>query len=94
MSPVISAKHLQSPEHFEGWCGIHDLSSSLTGNNRTDSCPVNIAARTTHTQSALEIDSTGHVYQTHHAGRPRQHALYGGAHHPTGKMCPYALLPE
>jgi hypothetical protein len=40
-----------------------------------------MVARTTCTQSALEIDLTGHGYQTHHAGHPKQHFLYDGIHH-------------
>jgi hypothetical protein len=43
-----------------------------TENNPTDSCPVNMVARTTNTQSSLIIDSTRHTYLAHHAGRPRQ----------------------
>jgi len=51
--------------------------------------------RTTHSQSALEIDSTGHRYQTHHAGRTRQHLLHVIMHHPAVKLfCLHALLPE
>jgi hypothetical protein len=42
----------------------------------------------------LEIDSTGHSYQTHHAEHARRHSLHAGAHHSAGKMWPDVLLPE
>jgi hypothetical protein len=55
---------------------------------------VNMVARITHIQRALEINSKGHGYQEHHAGHPRQHLLYVGIDNPAGKMlCPHALLP-
>jgi hypothetical protein len=67
---------------------VHDLWSNPIGNNSSDSCPVNMVARTTHTRSALQIDSTGHSYQTHNLGRPRWHSLYVGLHRPAaGKKC-------
>jgi len=54
-------------------------------NSRRDSCPVNIVAGTTHVRSPLEIESTGHGYQTHHAACPRRHSLYVSVHHPVEK---------
>jgi hypothetical protein len=57
---------LATPEQCAGWCGTCDLWSSPKRNNCKDSCMLNIVARTTHTQSTLEIDLTGHRYQTHH----------------------------
>jgi hypothetical protein len=45
---------LATCEHCVGWCSTHDLWGSPKGNNCGDSCPVNMAARTTHIQNALE----------------------------------------
>jgi len=56
---------------------------------------VNIAARTTRTQSAMEIDWTGCDYQTLHVWHRKRHSLYVGVHHHAAKMlCQHALLPE
>lgn len=83
---------LRIPESCAVWCGTHDLWSSPKGNNRRDSGPVNMVARTSHTRSTLEIGSTGHGCQTHHAGRRRWHPLYVDMHHSAGKtLCPRAL---
>jgi hypothetical protein len=50
------------------WVGmVHNVWSDPKLNNLKDLCPVNIMARTTHTESALEIDSTWHSYETCHA---------------------------
>jgi hypothetical protein len=43
--------------------GAYDLWGISKGNNCKDSYPVNMAAKTTHIRSTLEIDSTGHSYQ-------------------------------
>jgi hypothetical protein len=74
-----------------GWCSAHGLWGSPKGNNHWDSRLVNMMPKTTHTQSALEINLTGHSCQTYHT----RHPLYMGIHHPAGKMlCPHVLLPE
>jgi len=61
MSSAISSA---TPELWPDWCDTHDLWGSPTGNNHRNSCPVNMVARTTHTRSALQIDSTEHGYET------------------------------
>jgi hypothetical protein len=78
-----------------GWCCTHDVWGRSKGSNHKDSCPVNMVARTTYNSSALKIDSTGHGYQTHHAGRPRRSSLYVSVLHPAGKMLTSLVqLPE
>jgi len=80
-------------EQFVGWCVTHYLRSSPIGNICRESCPVNVVVRTTHNWNPLKINSKGHSYQSHHAGRRRIHfAVFG---HPPScrKMCPHALLP-
>jgi hypothetical protein len=37
---------------------------------------MNMVTMTTHTRSTLENDSTGHGYQTHDEGHPKQHLLF------------------
>jgi hypothetical protein len=91
---------LPTPQRCVGWFCTHSLWGSPRGNNHSDLCLVNMVARTTHTWSTLEIDSTGHCYQTHHAGWPRLHSLYVGMYHPASLtqatllcMCADLCLP-
>jgi len=44
-----------------------------------------MVARTTHTRSAVQIDSTGNDHQTHYAGSPRRYSLYVGVYNPGEK---------
>jgi hypothetical protein len=67
--------YIATPEHWAKWRSTHNLWGNPKGNNGRDSCPVNVVARTIHTRNAVEINSTGHGYQTRHAGRPRRHSL-------------------
>jgi hypothetical protein len=88
MSPGISSASasISACSQCAGWCSTHNLRSSPKGNNYRYLCPIDMVARTTYNQNTPEIGSTGHGYQTHYAGHPRQHLLYMGMCHPAGKM--------
>jgi len=78
-----------NPADCAGWCGIYHLWRSPEGNIR-NSFLVKMVPRALHAWKALEIDSTEHGYQTHHAEPPGRYSLCVDLH----KLCPHALLPE
>jgi len=71
-----------TPKHGTIWCNAHNLCSSHTSNNFSNSHSCNTMASTTHTQRMLEIDLRVHGYQTRHAENYR-HSLYVGKQHPS-----------
>jgi hypothetical protein len=83
--------HLATPEQYADWCSTHNFWCSL---KEIIACLVNMVARTIHIWNTLEIDSTGHSYQTRHAGCPRWHLIYVDVNHLAGKLFPHVLLPE
>jgi len=56
-----------TPKQGTSWCNAHNLCSSHTSNNISDSHSCNMMASTTHTHRMLEIDLRVHGYQTRHA---------------------------